>query len=296
MLDINEYKDAPLFAGIIELNERLQEKHITGIELNVIGGFAMMVHGYRDAYDGATDIDYVGPEIAKKISDIAEDIGEKLGLLPRWINNDNFMTGLTLEDYEFATGKLHFQEAFDLENIKVNILESRDLLKLKVIALDNCISCVEESDKTFRYKDFDDIVALKKALNVTNIDIKEMMGDLLVNARTIKAIKAFEMGDINKVDGILKSEGKENDIGNWEMTADKIISAESRMEPGIHSSLEDILSNAIKKSGMDKGKEDKHCSFYEKKSSILNDVLDDAIRRSHSAHENSENTINTVSR
>ncbi|MBP3278306.1 MAG: hypothetical protein J6M44_05055 [Butyrivibrio sp.] len=107
LLDINDYKDAPLFGALIELNERLKEEGISGIELNVVGGFAMMTHDLRSK-DGITDVDYIGPDLPKRVSEIADEIGFKYNLGRHWINNDVLMAGATLEDLEFTTGKLHF--------------------------------------------------------------------------------------------------------------------------------------------------------------------------------------------
>ena len=214
MLDINDYKDTPMFGAIIELNERLKEEGFGKIELNTIGGFAMMTHGYR-AMDGMTDIDYVGPELSKKVCEIADEIGLKYGLGRKWINNDVLLSGTTLEDMEFSTGKLHFQEAFDLENIKINILDTKDLLRMKVIAIDTSLSGVELGDGDFsRYKDFSDVVRLKNALGMSNIDIKNEMGDYIYNSYTITAIKAFEMGGIERVDSLIGKMRKENSLWN----------------------------------------------------------------------------------
>lgn len=199
LLDINDYKQAPMFAALIELNERLKEEGISGIELNVVGGFAMMSHGLRES-DGYTDIDYVGDNLPKRVADIADDIGFKYHLGRHWINNDVLLAGATLEDLEFTTGKLHFQEAFELETMKINILETPDLLKMKVMAIDTSLSAVELGDGDFtRAKDFNDIIKLKDALSLSTANIKEMMGDKLLSGYTVKAIKAFEMGGIDEV-------------------------------------------------------------------------------------------------
>ncbi len=44
---IENYKQYPLFAAICELNEKLSEENIEPITLNVVGGFALMVHNIR---------------------------------------------------------------------------------------------------------------------------------------------------------------------------------------------------------------------------------------------------------
>ena len=198
LLNIYDYKDAPLFAAIIELNDRLKEEGISGIELNVVGGFAMMTYDLRNK-DGITDIDYIGPELPKRVEEISESIGVKYHLGSEWINNHMMITGTTLEDLEFTTGKLHFKEAFELESMKINVIDTGDLLRLKVIAVDTAL--VEaECGKTFSgEKHFADVEALKKALNVDNITIREEFADYITSKYTVPAIKAYELGGMAKV-------------------------------------------------------------------------------------------------
>ncbi|MCR5670144.1 MAG: hypothetical protein K6G10_03995 [Butyrivibrio sp.] len=236
LLNIYDYKDAPLFGALIELNDRLINEDIWGIELNVVGGFAMMTHGLRDK-DGITDVDYIGDELPKKIVEIADEIGIKYNLGRHWINNDVLLAGATLEDLEFSTGKLHFQEAFELETMKINILDTRDLLKMKVIAIDTALSAVEVGDADFtRAKDFNDIEILKKKLHINNLDIKTALGEKLLSKYTIKAIKAFEIGGMEAVKkDILPLAARYNN---------KKPQAKSWAEYNRSSYIENILKNA----------------------------------------------------
>lgn len=246
MLDIKDFGDNPMFKALAELDEALQENNIKGVELNVIGGFAMMVHGYRGA-DGMTDIDFVGPDLAKKVGEIADDIGMKYNLGRKWINNDVLLSGSSLEDMEFATGKLHFMEAFELESIKINILESKDLLKMKVVAIDTSLSAVELGDGDFtRYKDFDDILKLKGALKMSNIAIKEMMGDMLLSGHTISAIKAYEMGGMERVDKVIEKAREDNNIFKAESVKQSSLGKEASYSRSGY--LDSILDSAIKRS------------------------------------------------
>lgn len=199
LLDINDYKDAPLFGALIELNERLKEEGISGIQLNVVGGFAMMTHDLRSK-DGITDIDYIGTDLPRKVEEIADQIGFKYNLGRHWINNDVLMAGSSLEDLEFTTGKLHFREAFEMESLKINILETEDLLKMKMIAIDTSLSAVELGDGDFtRSKDFADIEALKGALEMDNRTLRAKFGEYLMSDYTIPAVKAYEIGGMDKV-------------------------------------------------------------------------------------------------
>ena len=201
-----------MFAALIELNEKLKEEGIKNIELNVVGGFALMAAGLRGA-DEYTDIDYVGPALSKQVVDIAGDIGYKYGLTRAWINNEVLLSGSTLQGMEFTTGELHFHNAFEMESLKINILDNRDLLKMKVLAIDSSLCGINKDYSDFtRAKDLVDIMKLKDALHVSNIDIKEMWGDLIINDYTMKVIKAFEMEGIDRVKALLPDIIKDNSI------------------------------------------------------------------------------------
>lgn len=173
-MNIEEYANYPLFNGIKILNDKMIKEDLPKIELNVIGGFALMFHNLRSK-EGLTDIDYIGPNLNSSLKKIIDQMSKDYELPHDWINNDCLLPGTTLEDLEYTTGKLHFSEAFDLERIKVNILSTEDLLKMKIISIDTqlCSINTKEIMEFTRYKDFADISKLMTATNTSIEDIKK---------------------------------------------------------------------------------------------------------------------------
>ena len=194
MMDIYEYKDSPLFKSVIELNDALIKEDAEPITLNIVGGFALMVNDIRNKNE-LTDIDYIGHDLPDKVEKISDAIGLKNHLGKGWINNDIMLAGMSMEDFELATGKLHFLEAFDLEKIKINVLETKDILKLKVIAIDTALSAIDNGGDFTRMKDFNDILALTDKLDIKLDDLGKMFKDHIINLNTVDAIKVYaEMG------------------------------------------------------------------------------------------------------
>ena len=253
MYDLENYNNGPIFEALAELNEKMRENNFPKIELNVIGGFAMMTHHLRRT-DEYTDIDYIGDELPKKVVEIANEIGLRHNLGTNWINNDVLLSGSSLEDMEYTTGKLHFKEAFELSNMKINVIEERDLLKLKVIAVDTSLSEIESGYKSFtRKKDFRDIVALKEKLGMSNMDIKEMMGEKLLNDYTINVLKAYEVGGLESVDSLVNKIRAENILSKY-FDKEKNTMPDDRGYVRTDF-LDNVLKNAIERSRKDNANE-----------------------------------------
>lgn len=191
MLNIEDYKDSVLFRSVIELNEQLVKADTEKIELNVVGGFALMIREVRDK-SGLTDIDYLGGPLFDNISEISKKIGLKNGLGHDWINNDIMLSGSSIEDFELSTGKLSFDEAFDLEKIKVNVLQTEDILKLKVIAIDTALSAVDYGGDFTRMKDFGDIIKICDKTGISVEELGERFKENIVNKKTIAAIRTYK--------------------------------------------------------------------------------------------------------
>ena len=66
-------------------------------------------------------------------------------------------------------------ENFNLDKIKINVLDTKDLLRLKIISVDTqlCSVNTREIMEFTRYKDFADIKILMEATNTTIEDIKK---------------------------------------------------------------------------------------------------------------------------
>lgn len=188
----NEQKSV-LIRALTELSDECEKRHIPPFELDIIGGFALMLHGVRKNMDAYTDVDYIGPELSEEIREMSKKIGYKYNLGAFWLNNDFLLSGNTLKDIEFSIGKLHFNDYYMAGNIKLNILNQKDLLKLKVIAIDTSLFDIEAGYEFSRFKDLNDIALLSESLN---INLKSFIQDLdndclIINENTYKVINMY---------------------------------------------------------------------------------------------------------
>ena len=190
-IDIREYQQYPIFGAMIELNDALVKRNAGPITLNAVGGFALMVTGTRDKNE-LTDVDYVGEDLPELVAKVSDRIGIKYGLGKSWINNDIMLAGMDMEDFELATGKLHFLEAFCLEKISVNVLIPEDLLRLKVIAVDTALSAIGNGEDFTRMKDFKDIMKLADKLGLSMEDVEEKYSEYTINTQTMDALKIYK--------------------------------------------------------------------------------------------------------
>lgn len=163
------YKQKVVYSALEELDETLFHMKVKPFELNVIGGFAMTVEQIR--MSDYTDIDYIGKDLPESIKSIIDEIGLRYKLGRGWINNDCMLSGTTLEDLECATGKLNFNHAFDLKVITVNTLDVKDLLRMKIIAIDTNYSSLSYGGDFTRVKDFSDVELLMKRLAYSYNDV-----------------------------------------------------------------------------------------------------------------------------
>ena len=203
-MDIYDYKDSPLFKSMIELNEALIKADTEPITLNVVGGFALMIHDMRNKSE-FTDIDYVGESLPEQVDKISQKIGVQNGLERHWINNDIMLIGSSLNEFELATGKLHFSKAFELEKIQINVLDTQDLLRLKVIAIDTALSAVDNGGDFTRMKDFRDIIKLSEKLSMPIDSFNERFKDNIVNVGTVAAIQTYKEHGPQAVSEMVKS-------------------------------------------------------------------------------------------
>ena len=167
---IENYKKSVMYEGLLRLNDFLIKNNLPKISLNTVGGFAMIAHNLRDIC--LTDIDYVGSDFSKEIQEEIDNIGLELNLGYKWINNDVMLSGSSLSDFELSTGKLHFIKAFDLEKISVSILDIKDLLRMKVIAIDTSYASVQFGGDFTRVKDLPDIKRIMDSLKMDILDLE----------------------------------------------------------------------------------------------------------------------------
>ena len=203
-MNIYDYKDSPLFKSMIELNEALIKADTEPITLNVVGGFALMIHDMRNKSE-FTDIDYVGESLPEQVDKISQKIGVQNGLERHWINNDIMLIGSSLNEFELATGKLHFSKAFELEKIQINVLDTQDLLRLKVIAIDTALSAVDNGGDFTRMKDFRDIIKLSEKLSIPIDSFNERFKDNIVNVGTVAAIQTYKEHGPQAVNEMVRS-------------------------------------------------------------------------------------------
>ena len=214
IMDIKDksFAESNMGKAIIELNEIMIKQNMRPVELNVIGGFAMMMHGTRDITDH-TDIDYIGKSMSKTFDKIADKIGIKYGLGTGWINNDVMLSGISIEDFEFATGKLHFEPSIQTEKIKINILTEPDLLRMKMISVDTALTAIDDGGDFSRMKDIPDILKLMERTGMSYNDMLNEFGTYIKNPRTIKTIQMYkDNGTADTYDFIQSNTQKTTDI------------------------------------------------------------------------------------
>lgn len=179
MVEKEQLRGTPMYEALVDLAEKMNRKNIPPVELNVIGGFALMLHGVRPA-DGVTDIDYVGGDLSKDLNHLIEQTGRAHKMESGWINKDGMAAGIGMDDFELSTGELHFVPALTIGNITINILEEKDLLRLKIIAVDTAMTELEATGEFARIKDFHDIHDLMKELGMSPEDTIREYGDYMI--------------------------------------------------------------------------------------------------------------------
>lgn len=179
MVNKEQLHGTPMYEALVSLAEKMNKKGAPPVELNVIGGFALMLHGVRPV-DGVTDIDFVGTDLSKELGDLIEETGREHGMESGWINKDGMASGIAMDDFELSTGELHFSHAIDIGNISINILDEKDLLRLKVIAVDTAMTELEATGEFARVKDFHDIHDLMEKLDMSPEDAVKEYADYMI--------------------------------------------------------------------------------------------------------------------
>jgi hypothetical protein len=197
MIDNNKFAETPMGQAVIELSEEMKKQNMPPVSINVIGGFALMMREIRDP-NSLTDIDYVGNELPDNFNRLSDKIGLKHNLGHGWINNDVMLTDITMEDFEESTGKLHFTESMEIGNIKINILDEEDVLRMKLIAVDTSVTAVEDGGEFTRVKDLPDVAKLMKRADMTPDEIMDKYSKFIVNENTPKIVEVYINGGEEK--------------------------------------------------------------------------------------------------
>lgn len=179
MVNKTQLEGTPMYEALKDLAVKMNNKNMPPVELNVIGGFALMLHGVRPA-DGVTDIDFVGSDLPGELSSLIDETAAAYGMEPGWINKDGMASGIAMEDFELSTGELHFVPALVVGNITINVLEEKDLLRLKIIAVDTAMTELEATGEFARVKDFHDIHLLMDKMEITPEDAIREYSDYMI--------------------------------------------------------------------------------------------------------------------
>jgi len=192
MLNLAQFLDTPLGRGVKDLSEELDKRGMPPVELNCIGGFALMMHSLRDT-QRFTDIDYVGKHLGPEFDQAMNEVGNRHKLGKGWINNDGMLTGASIEDFEVSTGKLHFDHAMDVGNIRINVLQQPDLLRMKIISVDTSLMAVNDGATTAfdRSKDMADIKTLMASMGLSMDDVRRDYGQAARFESTLDAVEAY---------------------------------------------------------------------------------------------------------
>lgn len=179
MVEKSKLEGTPMYEALADLARKMNKENMPPVELNVIGGFALMLHGMRPA-DGVTDIDYVGDNLSKDLNRLIEETGRAHNMEPGWINKDGMAAGIGMDDFELSTGVLHFVPALTIGNITINVLKEQDLLRLKIIAVDTAMTELEVTGEFARVKDFHDIHELMSKLGMSPEDAIREYGEYMI--------------------------------------------------------------------------------------------------------------------
>lgn len=179
MVEKQQLEGTPMYEALKDLAEKMNKEKMPPVELNVIGGFALMLHGVRPA-TGVTDIDYVGKDLSAGLNRLIEETGRAHNMEPGWINKDGMATGIAMEDFELSTGVLHFTPALTIGDITINVLEEKDLLRLKIISVDTAMTELEATGEFARIKDFHDIYELMNKMKMKPEDAIREYSDYMI--------------------------------------------------------------------------------------------------------------------
>lgn len=242
MIRFEEHKNDPIFYALLKLDDAMSEHNCAPITLNVVGGFALMIHEDRTASE-YTDIDFVGLQLPRQVKQLADEVGQQTGMVKDWLNNDMMLAGATLEDLEFSTGPLNFIPAYQLDNICINVLDEPDLLRLKLIAIDTAMVELENHTDFTRFKDLRDIAALLNKLDLTPAQAIHNNQEYLINENTQTLIQAYldNHGDVVKT---LQQIQDKLDYAQYQQLKTKFEPAEHSLldDRGISGMLDDLFS------------------------------------------------------
>lgn len=130
------------------------------IEINAIGGFALMHHGLRK--NGLTmDIDSVTEDWNAQVVSKIEQTSKELGLPMDWLNNTNVMDDI--ENVNLALNPFWERSVWKFKNIKLYVADIETLFRAKMLA-------ASDAELTGRNQDFPDLIDIAESLGVKSFD------------------------------------------------------------------------------------------------------------------------------
>ena len=208
------YREKVVYKALEEFDSRLYDMGAKPFELKVVGWFALLLEQIR--MNDYTDIDYVGKPLDKDVSKLVDQIGLEYGLGRGWLNNDVMMSGLDLDEFEYATGELKFNHVADLKVISLYALDKSSILRMKVIAIDTSYMAAENDGDFTRAKDFKDVKLLMESLGCSMKQLKDETEEFVLNPQIYYTIQYYnKFGGIEKLNSfenirkIIKSKGME---------------------------------------------------------------------------------------
>ena len=196
-------QNSTLIKALTELDERLYSQYhneIQPLNLNVIGGFALLLHNVRKDPNEFTDIDFVGRELDPRIKTIADEIGLKYNLGRGWLNNDVALFDDSMDIIENMVGKIHFEPVeLNLKMINVNAARPQDILRMKVVAVDTWIIGMPKNEPYARARDFKDIKLLMDDIDVDMNTLIFETEEYVLEPETYSLIKEYTQTGYNRL-------------------------------------------------------------------------------------------------
>jgi len=184
-------QNSTLFRALTDLDNELRELVKEPIELNTIGGFALILNNVRKNPDEYTDIDFVGQDFDSKIRSIIGKVGMRHNLGQNWLNNDVSAIDSSIESLELMVGEVEFKPILEMQSLKLNAARPEDILRMKVVAIDTWIMAMPENEPYTRTKDFGDIELLLKHTSKNLNTLKAETNEYVIMPETYALIEEY---------------------------------------------------------------------------------------------------------
>ena len=175
MISQNKVKVTPLYKALVDLADRMNKENMPPVAFNVIGDFVLMLHD-----DYPLDSSYAGTDFSGNLNRLIDEVSDFHHMKTGWINKDGMATGISIKDFEAFTGKFHFSHVLTVGDTVINILDEKDLLRLKVIAVDASMLDLEATGEFSRTKDFQDIHDLMDKMKMSPEDMIREYSDYMI--------------------------------------------------------------------------------------------------------------------